>query len=242
MMHFHEYSQVFVSFLCLLETSSLAQTSKPAIKAQQQANSPVAAQPNAGPFKSASSGHSDAYKGYKFLIRTETSIVAGFAEYAEIGNAVRPSSGEGKSAAAGGGSQVPVTVPGSLVGSNGAVTLNCTPSTSNGREAGFNGKVIPGEAWTITLTCAIPYDKITLQRGVTLDPDFASWISGAKSGKSRDLTLEVADEIGKMSRGYRLNGCTVASAAAKTMPELEAGAHSTSIAAVELHCAAVQRY
>lgn len=242
MRHFHAYSQVFWALLFLLEASALAQTTKPVTKAQPEANSPVAEQANTGPIKAVSTGRSDPYKGYKFLIRSGTSTVAGFAEYTEIGNAARPSSGEGKGATGVGGSQVPVTVPGSLVGSNGSLTLNCTPSSSNGPEPGVSGKAIPrNDAWTITLTCAIPYDKVTLQRGFTQDPDFMSWISGSPSAKSRDLTVEAVNESAKGSFGYRLSGCTVGSAA-KAMPELKAGANATNIAALELHCAAVQRY
>lgn len=241
MRHFQVYSRVFLGVLFSLAASALAQRTKPVTKAQPQANSnsPLAAQPNTGSVKAPQPGHSEPYKGYKFLIRSETSIVAGFAEYTEIGTATRPPKGEGNSA--GGGSQVPVTVPGSLVGSNRSVTLNCTPSSSNGSKPGLNGKVIPGDDWTITLTCAIPYDRVTLQRGVTLDPDFTRWISGSLSGKSRDLSVEAVREDGvKGMLAYRLSDCTVGSA--KTLPEIEAGAHATNIAALELHCAAVARY
>lgn len=228
MRHFHTCSHMLLALLFLGEASAFGQTNRPVTKAQPE------------PLKAAPSGRLDPYKNYKFRIRSGSSVVAGFAEYAEIGNASRPSNGEGKSA--GGGSQVPVTVPGSLVGSNGSVTLNCTSSSSNGAEPGVSGKAISrNDAWTITLTCAIPYDNVTLQRGITLDPDFSNWISGSQSGKSRDLTVEAVNEGSKVSLGYRLSGCTVASAA-KTMPELKAGDNAANIANLELHCAAVQRY
>lgn len=239
MRHFHWYSQVFLALLFLVEASASAQTIRPVTKSQPQVDSALVQQPNKGPIKAMPAGRSDPYNGYKFLIRSGNSTVAGFSEYTEIGNASRPSSG--KSGAAG-GSQVPVTVPGSLVGSNGSVTLNCTPSNSNGPNSGVSGKAVPrNDDWTITLTCAIPFDKVTLQRGVTVDPDFAGWI-GSPSGKSRDLTVEAVNQGSNASLGYRLSSCTVASAKTMPNPEVAAGAHGTNIADLELHCAAVQRY
>lgn len=241
MRHFHRYSQVFLALLFLVEASGPAQTIKPVTKAQPQADSALVEQPNKGPIKAVPAGRSDPYKGFKFLIRSGTTTVAAFTEYTEIGNASRPPSG--KSAGGAVGPQVPVTVPGSLVGSNGSVTLNCTPSSSNGSNTGVDGKAIQrNDDWTITLKCAIPYDKVTLQRGVTVDPDFAVWISGSASGKGRDLTVEAVNEGSKASLGYRLSGCTVGSAKTMPTPEVAPGAHATNITDLELHCAAVQRY
>lgn len=236
MRHFHRYLQIFLALLFLVEASAPAQTINPMTKAEP--DFALVGQPDKSPIKAVPAGRTDPYKGYKFLIRSGTSTVAAFTEYTEIGNASRPPSG--KSAGGAGGPQVPVTVPGSLVGSNGSVTLNCTPS-SNGSNTGVDGKAIQrNDDWTITLKCAIPYDKVTLQRGVTVDPDFAGWISGSSSGKGRDLTVEAVNEGSKASLGYRLSGCTVGSV--KTTPEVAAGAHATNIADLELHCAAVQRY
>ncbi len=80
------------------------------------------------------------------------------------------------------------------------------------------------------------YEPITLERGVTQDPDFAAWaaevsqiaatrgtgVSLASFGK--DVILDLYDEAGQLATSYRIYGCWVSEYQALPDPDSDANA------------------
>ncbi len=88
------------------------------------------------------------------------------------------------------------------------------------------------------------YDAITLERGVTHDPDFERWAnkvwnygSGLGSEVSlkdfrKDIILEVYNEAGQLAIAYKIYRCWVSEF--QSMPELDANANAVAIQTLKL--------
>jgi len=88
------------------------------------------------------------------------------------------------------------------------------------------------------------YDPITLERGVTHDPEFENWATkvwnfGAGLGAEvslkdfrKDLTIEVYNEAGQLAIAYNVYRCWVSEFQA--MPELDANANAVAIQTIQL--------
>jgi phage tail-like protein len=81
------------------------------------------------------------------------------------------------------------------------------------------------------------FEPITLERGVTHDPEFESWANlvyntdgdMAISLKNfrRDITIELLNEQGKVAKAYKVYRCWVSEYQA--LPELDANGHAVAI-------------
>lgn len=81
------------------------------------------------------------------------------------------------------------------------------------------------------------FDPITLDRGLTHDPEFEKWANliyttqgdAAISLKNfrKDITIELLNEQGKVAKAYKVYRCWVSEYQA--MPELDANAHAIAI-------------
>jgi phage tail-like protein len=88
------------------------------------------------------------------------------------------------------------------------------------------------------------YDPITLERGVTHDPDFEVWASkvwnyGAGLGREvslkdfrRDITIEMYNEAGQLVIAYNVYNCWVSEYQA--LPDLDANANAVAIQHIKL--------
>ena len=77
------------------------------------------------------------------------------------------------------------------------------------------------------------YEAITLERGVTRDPEFQQWVRNAGAAPpAEDLTLELYDEAGRLTIAYRLYRCWVSEYQA--VPELDANANVVAIRTMTL--------
>ena|SRR5918995_2799010 len=88
------------------------------------------------------------------------------------------------------------------------------------------------------------YDAITLERGVTHDPEFEKWAnrvwnygSGAGAESSlkdfrRDLRLELMNEAGEVALAYSIYRCWVSEYQA--LPELDASANAVAIQMIKV--------
>ena len=88
------------------------------------------------------------------------------------------------------------------------------------------------------------YEAVTLERGVTHDPEFEQWANkvwnfGAGAGVEvsladfrKDLILEVYNEAGQVVLGYKLFRCWVSEFQA--LPELDANANAVAIQSIKL--------
>ena len=88
------------------------------------------------------------------------------------------------------------------------------------------------------------YDPITLERGVTHDPDFETWASkvwnyGSGLGREvslkdfrRDITIEVYNEAGQLAIAYNVYNCWVSEYQA--LPDLDANANVVAIQHIKL--------
>lgn len=88
------------------------------------------------------------------------------------------------------------------------------------------------------------YDPITLERGVTHDPDFEQWASkvwnyGASLGREvslkdfrRDITIEMYNEAGQLAIAYNVYNCWVSEYQA--LPDLDANANAVAIQHIKL--------
>ena len=74
------------------------------------------------------------------------------------------------------------------------------------------------------------YDSITLERGVTHDPEFQQWANQTR--KRRDVTIELLNEAGKKLRSYKLCRCRVSQFQA--LPDLDANANAVAIQHMKL--------
>ncbi|WP_448612073.1 phage tail protein [Geodermatophilus sp. URMC 60] len=88
------------------------------------------------------------------------------------------------------------------------------------------------------------YDDITLERGLTHDPEFARfmnkvWNFGAGLGSEvsladfrKDITIELYNESGQLAVAYNVFRCWVTAATA--LPDLDAGANAVAIETIKL--------
>lgn len=88
------------------------------------------------------------------------------------------------------------------------------------------------------------YEAITLERGVTHDPEFEAWANrvwnfgnGLGSEVSlanfrKDLIIEVYNEAGQLAIGYKIFRCWVSEFQA--MPDLDANANAVAIQTIKL--------
>jgi phage tail-like protein len=88
------------------------------------------------------------------------------------------------------------------------------------------------------------YDPITLERGVTQDPDFEAWANsvwatGAAPGGEvslkafrRELVLELRNEAGQAVLKYKIHRCWVSEYQA--LPDLDANANATALQHVKV--------
>lgn len=85
------------------------------------------------------------------------------------------------------------------------------------------------------------YDSITLERGVTHDPEFEAWANLAfnKNNNSislrnfrKDIIIELLNEAGVLVIAYRVYRCWVSEYVA--LPELDAGANAVAIQSITL--------
>ncbi|MDC7341098.1 phage tail protein [Streptomyces lydicus] len=95
------------------------------------------------------------------------------------------------------------------------------------------------------------YEAITLERGVTHDPDFEQWASkvwnwgtglGAESSLKdfrKDVIIEVYNEAGQLALAYTVYRCWVSEFHA--LPDLDANAHAVAIQSIKLENEGWQR-
>jgi phage tail-like protein len=86
------------------------------------------------------------------------------------------------------------------------------------------------------------YDAITLERGITKDPDFEKWVNkvwalGGSPEVSladfrQDIIIEVRDEAGKPATSYNVFGCWVSEYQA--LPDLDASANAVAIEYIKI--------
>jgi phage tail-like protein len=76
------------------------------------------------------------------------------------------------------------------------------------------------------------YEAITLERGVTYDPEFANWAAGA--GPHATLGLKVFGPAGRLQANYSLADCWTSSHNA--LPPLNAKGNDVAIEHLELRC------
>lgn len=88
------------------------------------------------------------------------------------------------------------------------------------------------------------YEPITLERGVTHDPEFEAWASkvwnfGAGSGSEvsladfrKDIIIELLNEAGDIVLSYKVHRCWVSEYQA--LPELDASANAVAIQTLKL--------
>jgi hypothetical protein len=101
---------------------------------------------------------------------------------------------------------------------------------SDGRSVGGFGKC------TGLATSGTQLDHVLLERGVTRDTAFASWIGTPTAtwgaDKRKDLVLEICNEAGQLAAAYSLQGCWVTKF--QGMPNLDAQSNEVVIATLEL--------
>ena len=85
------------------------------------------------------------------------------------------------------------------------------------------------------------YDAITLERGVTHDPEFENWANLAFNKNSnsmslknfrKDITIEFLNEAGVLVIAYKVYRCWVSEYVA--LPELDAGANAVAIQSITI--------
>ena len=86
------------------------------------------------------------------------------------------------------------------------------------------------------------YEGLTLERGLTHDPEFEKWASSVHSyagdptmdlaGYKKELTLELLNEKSQIAKRYFLHGCWVSEYTA--LPDLDANANAVAIESMKL--------
>lgn len=91
------------------------------------------------------------------------------------------------------------------------------------------------------------YEGITLERGITTDPEFEKWVNVVHPLENtekdlvnfrRNLQLEVLNEMLKPVLRYRLYGCWVSE---YTLPELDVNANAIAIESIKIEIEAWDR-
>jgi len=121
-------------------------------------------------------------------------------------------------------------------------TLKRTTELVNHREGGdpSTDRIAPGRS---------KYEPVTIERGVTHDPDFEDWANlvhntdgdAAMSLKNfrKDIIVELLNLQGTVAKAYKLYRCWVSEYQA--MPELDANANAVSIEMMVLQCEGWER-
>lgn len=85
-------------------------------------------------------------------------------------------------------------------------------------------------------TATTKTQPVRLERGVTRDQNFASWISKPTetwaTNKRKDLVIEIYNEAGQLAGAYQLNSCRVTKF--QGIPNLDANSHEVAIELLEL--------
>jgi phage tail-like protein len=84
------------------------------------------------------------------------------------------------------------------------------------------------------------YDPVTLERGVTHDPDFENWARrvwdyrkpGALVGFRKDIIIDLYNEAGQLAMSYTLYRCWVS--AYQSLPDLDANGGAIAIQSITL--------
>jgi phage tail-like protein len=87
------------------------------------------------------------------------------------------------------------------------------------------------------------FEAITLERGVTHDPEFLDWANmfnsielrrncGVPNDFRKDIVIEVLNEAGQLVLAYKLFGCWVSES--QVLPELDNNANDVAIESIKL--------
>jgi phage tail-like protein len=86
------------------------------------------------------------------------------------------------------------------------------------------------------------YEGVSIERGLTHDPEFAKWASMVHSyagdptmdlaGYKKELTLELLNEKSQVAKRYFLHGCWVSEFT--TLPDLDANANAVAIESMKI--------
>ncbi len=76
---------------------------------------------------------------------------------------------------------------------------------------------------------------VTLERGVTSAPDFSAWLYAKSPNALESLTIDVADEAGRIASTKTHAKCHAV--VVQALPDLDAGGNATKIAHLVLRCA-----
>ena len=86
------------------------------------------------------------------------------------------------------------------------------------------------------------YEAITVERGITHDPEFESWANRVHTwagdpamdlaGYKKELTLEVQNEKGQVAKRYFLHACWISDFTA--VPDLDANANAVAIESMKI--------
>jgi phage tail-like protein len=76
---------------------------------------------------------------------------------------------------------------------------------------------------------------VTLERGVTSASDFLAWLQAKSPNALESLTVDVADEAGRIASTKTHSKCHAVELQA--LPDLDAGANATQVAHLVLRCA-----
>jgi phage tail-like protein len=82
------------------------------------------------------------------------------------------------------------------------------------------------------------YEPVTLEKGVTHDPEFDRWANDA-SAQRRDLRVEVHDEAGHVKVAYKLFRCWVSEY--QPVGDLDANANAVAIEHIKLENEGIER-
>jgi len=97
----------------------------------------------------------------------------------------------------------------------------------------------------------IQYEAITLERGITHDPEFKNWVekvlnygNGSEAESSlqdfrKDIILDVYNEAGQLVISYKIYQCWVSEYQA--MPDLDANSNAIVIEQIKLECEGWER-
>jgi hypothetical protein len=77
-----------------------------------------------------------------------------------------------------------------------------------------------------------PYEPVTLERGVTRDPEFEQWSSKVAHAPASEVRVDIHDERGGFLQAYAVHSCRPSEYQA--MPDLDAGANAVTIENLKL--------
>ena len=92
-----------------------------------------------------------------------------------------------------------------------------------------------GSNTTIKSPGRTKFEPITLERGITTDPEFEKWANEVTTGAlvfRKDVILDLFNEAGQKVRSYVIHRCWVSEYQA--LPELDANANAVAIERIKL--------